>query len=85
VYQGTALDAPLVPVGVRVRIVDSRDVVVRDEALVLQPEAFAEGRATELRLALPVAVLPPGEYLLRLEAGTDDGEIVGRAVRFAVD
>ena len=85
VYQGTALDAPLVPVGVRVRIVDSRDVVVSDEALVLQPEAFAEGRATELRLALPVAVLPPGEYLLRLEAGTDDGEIVGRAVRFAVD
>jgi VWFA-related protein len=84
VYQGTSRTDDLLPVQVRVRIVDARDRDVRDEVMVLQPSAFAAGRTTDLRMPLPLASLAAGDYLLRLEVAAGE-HVAGRAVRFSVE
>jgi VWFA-related protein len=84
VYQGTSRTDELRPVPVRVRIVNAGDRDVRDEVLVLQPSAFAVGRTADLRMPLPLASLPAGDYLLRLEAAAGE-HVAGRAVRFSVE
>jgi hypothetical protein len=83
VYQGTTRTDALQPVGVRVRILNARDEAVRDQALVLEPAAFSQGRAADIRFTLPVQNLPAGQYLLSLEARMDERQ-AGRAVRFEV-
>lgn len=84
VYQGTGRDDSLQPVHVRVRIVDGSDHEVRDEIIALGPGAFGTARTADLRLTLPLARLPAGPYLLRLEASTDE-HLAGRAIRFVIE
>lgn len=84
IYQGTRRTEALEPVGVRVKIVDAQDRTVRDEGLVLGPDAFASGRAADCRLAIPVARLEPGSYLLSIEAALGE-RVAGRAMRFEVE
>jgi hypothetical protein len=83
-YQGTGRDDALAPVAVRVRIVDAQNRVVRDETMPLSAAVFQATRAADCRIVLPVSQLPPGGYLLRLEA-TMVNRVAGRALRFAVE
>lgn len=84
IYQGTGRTDALAPVAVRVQIVDSQDRVVRDQVLPLSVSAFGSTRAADCRIALPVSQLPPGNYLLRLEAAMGE-RIAGRVMRFSVE
>jgi hypothetical protein len=56
---------------------------VRDQSLPFSEQAFTKRRA-DCVITLPLAALPPGEYLLRLEASMDR-QTTGRALRFAVE
>ncbi len=84
IYQGTGRNDTLAPVNVRVRIVNAQNQAVRDEVMPLSAAAFHTARAADCRIALPVAQLPPGDYLLRLEA-TMGERVAGRAMRFHVE
>jgi hypothetical protein len=84
VYQGTHRDDALEPVTLRVRIVDGAERTVRDEVMPLGASAFAAGRAADCRIALPLAQLEPGDYLLRVEAAKGE-RLAGRAMRFSVE
>jgi hypothetical protein len=84
VYQGTARTDALQPVAMRVRIINTQDIAVRDQSIVLEPDRFSTNRAATSRLTLPVQNLPPGEYLLRLDVTMGD-RTADRAVRFRVD
>jgi hypothetical protein len=83
VYQGTERTDVLRPVALRVRIINTQDIAVRDQSLVLDPEQFSTNRTAGSRLTLPVQNLPPGDYLLRVDATIGD-RAAGRAVRFQV-
>jgi VWFA-related protein len=83
VYQGTTRTDALQPVSMRVRIINTQDHAVRDQSLVLEPSDFSVNRTTASRLTLPVQNLPPGDYLLKLDA-TMGERTAGRAVRFQV-
>lgn len=83
ISQGTARTDALQPVTVRVRIIDTQDNAVRDQALVVAPDQFASNRTASSRLALPVQNLPAGEYLLRLDAVMGE-RVAERTVRFEV-
>jgi hypothetical protein len=67
----------------RVRILDARGQAVRDQALVFNERQFALRRA-DCVISLPLADLPRGEYLLRLDASMADRD-AARALRFAVE
>jgi VWFA-related protein len=85
IYQGTARQDALQPVGVRVRIVGARGELTRDQAVTLPASAFGTNRTADLRLALPVQNLRAGEdYLLNLEASMGPRQ-AGRAVRSRVE
>lgn len=83
IYQGTERTDALQPVSMRVRIIDTQDVAVRDQSLVLDLAQFAANRTATSSLTLPVQNLSSGEYLLRVEA-TMGERTAGRAVRFRV-
>ncbi|HXW05666.1 MAG TPA: hypothetical protein VD833_10575, partial [Vicinamibacterales bacterium] len=82
VYQGTDRTAPILPVSIRARVLDLDGAAVRDHTLRLAETQFTNRRAA-CQIALDVERLPPGEYLLRLDAGAGE-EAASRAVRFAV-
>lgn len=84
IYQGPGRTDRLAPVAVRVQIIDSQNRAVRDQAMTLDVAAFETGRAADCRLAIPVAQLAPGHYLLRLEATLGE-RVAGRAIRFSVE
>jgi VWFA-related protein len=84
VYQGTARTDALNGADVRVRIIDASDRTVRDEVMPLQATSFGDGRAADCRISLPIPQLPPGDYLLRLEAQMGE-RVAGRAMRFTVE
>lgn len=83
IYQGLTRTDPIVPVAVRVRIVDANGTSVRDQSLPFTETMFANRRAESL-MAIPVASLPAGAYLLQLDA-TAAGQQAGRVLRFAVE
>ena len=83
IYQGTGRDDAVLPVSMRVQILDAKGTAVRDQSLPFSASAFTNRRA-DCVITLPVANLPAGEYLLKLEA-TLDRQNAGRAVRFAVE
>ena len=83
VYQGIRRTSAIAPVSVRVQILDAKGAAVRDQTLPLAVDAFNARRADCL-ITLPLKSLPPGEYLLKLDA-TLDRQSAGRAVRFAVE
>jgi hypothetical protein len=82
IYQGLARTDPLVPVSVRVQIVDAKGATVRDQSLPFTEAMFTNRRA-ECVMAIPLANLTPGEYLLKLEASAAR-QLTGRALRFTV-
>lgn len=82
IYQALARTDAIVPVTVRVRIVDSSGRAVRDQSLTFAGSQFRDRRA-ECQMAIPVEHLAAGEYLLSLEA-VGGKESVARAVRFSV-
>jgi hypothetical protein len=83
VYQGTRRTDALLPVLLRASVLDAGGRAVAGESTTLDASQFAKGRAADHYLALPVAGLEPGEYLLRIEAEMGQ-RIAGRAVRFSV-
>jgi hypothetical protein len=82
IYQGTERTDAIAPVSMRVRILDAKGTAVRDQTLPFGPPMFTNRRA-DCVITLPLAALPPGEYLLKLEASLDR-QTSGRALRFAV-
>ena len=84
VGQGTSLKSMIVPVILTMRIVDVHDRVVRQQASTLEPRAFSSNRTANSKLEIPTAGLPPGQYLLKLDAAIakDSSE---RMVRFSVE
>jgi VWFA-related protein len=83
IYQGTERTEPIVPVSVRVRILDAKGTAVRDQSMPFSDKTFSNRRA-DCVMTLPVATLPAGEYVLKLEASVDR-RTAGRALRFTVD
>ncbi len=83
IYQGTERTEAIAPVSMRVQILDAKGGAVRDQSLAFAEQAFTKRRA-DCVITLPLAALPPGEYLLKLEASMDR-QTSGRALRFAVE
>ena len=83
IYQGTQRSDPIVPVSMHVQILDAKGAAVRDQSLPFGEQAFTNRRA-DCVITLPLAKLPSGEYLLKLEASVG-GRKSGRGVRFVVE
>ena len=83
IYQGTQRTDPITPVSLRVQIVNAQGSAVRDQSLTFAEQAFTNRRADAV-MTLPVANLPAGEYLLKLNVSADD-RTSARALRFAVE
>jgi VWFA-related protein len=83
IYQGTGRTDPVVPVSMRVQILDAKGTAVRDQSLPFAESAFANRRA-DCVITLPLSSLPAGDYLLKLEASAGR-DTAGRALRFAVE
>lgn len=73
----------LEPVQLDVRIVDDHDAVKFHAAETLTADRFDASRAVDHRFNLPLADLPPGPYLLTIEATTGKAS-ARRDVRFVV-
>jgi VWFA-related protein len=83
IYQGTQKTDPIRPVSMRVQILDAKGAAIRDQSLPFAEQAFTNRRA-DCVITLPLASLPPGDYLLKLEASQDQRR-TGRALRFVVE
>ena len=83
IYQGIGRTDPIVPVSIRVQIVDTKGATVREQSLPFTETMFTNRRADGV-MAIPVANLAPGEYLLKLQASAS-GQQAGRALRFTVE
>jgi VWFA-related protein len=83
VSQGTARKDAIQPVTVLLRISDTSDAAVRNRTGTLTAAEFANNRTANSRLGLPLQGLPPGQYLVTLEATTGERR-AQRSVRFAV-
>ena len=81
VYQGGKTS--IVPVSLRAQILDSRSMIVYDASQTLESPRFAQNRAAESRLELPIDQLAPGAYLFTLQAA-DGSASVRRDVRFQI-
>jgi VWFA-related protein len=82
VYQGGK--KAFVPIAMRVTIRDERDAVAFRATESLAPERFGAARDTDYRLDVPTATLPPGPYLLTIEAGAGEKPAARREVRFNI-
>jgi VWFA-related protein len=83
VYQGTERKDDLQAVAVRTTVVDDRDQLFYDRSLTLTPAEFVKRRA-DVRIILPLANLPPGRYVFRIDA-TLGQRIASRGVPFIVE
>jgi VWFA-related protein len=83
IYQGTARQDPLVPVRLQSTILDASGAVVATQTSTLDAAQFAQDRTADHYLAVPLATLAPGDYLLKVET-TMGARVAGRAVRFVV-
>lgn len=82
IYQGTTRTDPLRAGTLRIRMLDARGTVVHDESLPFTAATFTDRRA-DCAVALPVAGLAAGEYLLQLDA-TAGADTASQALRFSV-
>ena len=81
VYQGGK--GSLVPVQMRLRIVDASTRAIVDETTTVDAARFGSGRSADWGFEVPLPRLGEGDYLFSVEAGA--GKIVeSRALRFAV-
>jgi hypothetical protein len=83
IYQGTQRTDAIAPVSVRARVLDAQGRAVRDQSLVIAEKAFTNRRAS-CQIAVDVEHLPPGQYLLSLDASLER-QTSGRALRFSVE
>jgi len=83
IYQGIGRQDPLAAVTVQSTIVDARGAVVATETKMLEAGSFATARAADYYVAVPLATLAAGDYLLRVET-TMGTRVAGRAIRFVV-
>jgi len=74
---------PAAPVTMKVTVIDGNDKPAFEKVDRLAPDAFAQGSA-DYRLALPLAKIGSGQFLLRLEASRSGAPAVKREVRFAI-
>jgi hypothetical protein len=72
------------PVELVWRIRDANDRVVVTARETVQNTRFGTRRSADVRYALPVATLPPGDYLLTLDASLTARSTARRDVRFSV-
>jgi hypothetical protein len=82
IYQGTRRTDPIVPVTVRVRVLDAGGAAVRDQSLPFTDKDFRDRRA-DCRINLPIARLVAGDYALRIDVSSEK-QTAGRAIRFSV-
>jgi hypothetical protein len=80
VYQGTQRTDVIGTVSVRTAILDAKGRAIRDQLLALSAKDFANRRAA---LALEIGQLPPGDYVLNLDASLGR-HTASRILRFAV-
>jgi VWFA-related protein len=66
------------------KVIDSRDSVTFERVDALDASRFAQSRAADYRFELPMDRIPPGSYVLTLEASLGVGPAVRRDVRFNV-
>jgi hypothetical protein len=83
VYQGTERRDDLQTVAVRTTVVDEHDQLVYDRSLTLGPGEFVKRRA-DVRIILPLAKLPAGRYVFRIDA-TLGQRTASRGVPFIVE
>ena len=83
IYQATGRTDALAPVVMRVRILDAKGVVLRDQSLPF-PESSFGNRRTDCVITLPLSTLAPGEHLLKLDASASR-HTSARALRFRVE
>ena len=83
IYQGTARGEAIAPVDLRARVLNASNQAAISQALVFRPVEFEKNRTADGRINLPISRLPPGEYLLSLEAAMGE-RVAGRALRFRV-
>ena len=81
VYQGGK--GALTSVSVRIQLRNGDDVMVLDRREMLDAAAFSRDRSADVNVALPVARLAPGPYLLTMES-TAGKTTVRRVLRFDV-
>jgi len=82
VYQGGG--KPLAPVTVTSRVFDMQGDVVFTESRTIAPAEFGEVRAVDHKVDVPIALLPPGPYVLTIEASAPRTLDARRDVRFEV-
>ena len=80
VYQGIERTAVIVPMSVRTSILDQNGHAIRDQLLALTVKDFTNRRAA---LALDLGQLPPGGYILSLDASMGR-QTTSRILHFAV-
>jgi len=80
-YEGGS--SPLRPVAVHTRLISEHDVVVLDRNEAVAPAQFDRARSAQLYTRLPTADLPPGPYLLTIEA-TRDKSMTKQEIKFSV-
>ena len=74
---------PLAPVTVKVTILDAKDKAAFEATEKIPAESFSAGPAT-YRLALPLAKLGPGPFMLRIETQRSGAPAVKRETMFQV-
>jgi hypothetical protein len=83
VSQGTRRREVLQEVTLFLRLNDTRGTTVRSETGKLSPPEFGDNRTANARFSLRLSDLPPGQYLLTLEATVGDRR-AERLLRFEV-
>ena len=74
--------APIFPVQMNARVVDSHGDIVFVTKSTVAPSAFSAVRAADYRLALTMSDFKPGPHVLIIEAAGPDGKTQRRDIRF---
>ena len=82
IFQGGA--SPLEPLNVTTQILDLSNAKVHDAAVVLEPGEFDASRSAPFDLAVPIARLTRGPYLLSIAATLPGGATTRRDVVFRI-
>ena len=80
-YQGG--NGKIAPVRMSAKVTDEKNVVRSEQETVVDSRSFSAERSADYQVALPLAHLSAGEYLLEVEAQSGDRR-VHRTARFAV-
>jgi hypothetical protein len=81
IYQGGK--DRLVPALMTTRVTDARNAIASNQEGELEVGQFGDDRAADYRIDVPIAHLPPGEYLLTIEAKRGARK-VQRSARFTI-